>query len=132
MGQERLSDLALLSTEREAFNGLKFDEIIDVFAGSKARKLCSNTASTRLINLCLSFTFPRSFHDIFNYIHVILFLPTSTAFLPLTVEVIWGAHSEVCPGHQLPTLRHCCPRYYSVSSFLYHLEKVYRLQYRPH
>ena len=36
MGQDRLSDLALLSFEREAFNDLNFDEIID---GSKARNV---------------------------------------------------------------------------------------------
>ena len=39
MEQDRLSDLALLSIEREAFNGLCFDDIIDIFAASKARKV---------------------------------------------------------------------------------------------
>lgn len=39
MGQDRLSDLAFLSVEREKFEMINFDDIIDKFASSKARKI---------------------------------------------------------------------------------------------
>jgi hypothetical protein len=40
MGQQRLCDLALLSIERETTELTNFDEIIDLFASAKARKIC--------------------------------------------------------------------------------------------
>lgn len=39
MGQERLSDLALLSIERENFEKINFDDVIDQFATVKSRKI---------------------------------------------------------------------------------------------
>jgi hypothetical protein len=39
MGQERLSDLALLSIEREQFEKINFDDVIDQFATVKSRKI---------------------------------------------------------------------------------------------
>lgn len=39
MGQDRLSDLALLSVEREQTEKTNFDVIIEQFASSKARKV---------------------------------------------------------------------------------------------
>lgn len=39
MTQQRLNDLALLSIERDIFNSLDFDDIIDKFAMQKARKI---------------------------------------------------------------------------------------------
>jgi len=39
MGQDRLSDLALMSVEREALEKVDFDGIINQFAASKARKV---------------------------------------------------------------------------------------------
>ena len=39
MGQERLSDLAFLNFVREKFEMIDFDELIDKFASSKARKI---------------------------------------------------------------------------------------------
>lgn len=39
MGQYRLCDLALLSVEKETFEKIDFDVIIDKFAGMKARKI---------------------------------------------------------------------------------------------
>ena len=38
MAQERLGNLAILSTEKEAFNSVDFDQIIDQFAEKKSRK----------------------------------------------------------------------------------------------
>ena len=38
MGQDRLSNLAFLSVERENFEMINFDDIIDKFASRKARK----------------------------------------------------------------------------------------------
>lgn len=39
MGQDRLCDLALLSVEKETFDKINFNDIIDKFAGMKARKI---------------------------------------------------------------------------------------------
>ena len=39
MGQDRLSDLALLSVEREVLEQMDFDDIINQFAAVKARKI---------------------------------------------------------------------------------------------
>jgi hypothetical protein len=39
MGQDRLTDLALLSVEREMLETINFDAIIDKFAAAKARKI---------------------------------------------------------------------------------------------
>ena len=39
MGQDRLSNLALLSVERETLNTINFDNVIDQFASVKARKI---------------------------------------------------------------------------------------------
>ena len=39
MGQDRLSDLVFLSVEREKFEMIDFDEVIDKFPSSKARKM---------------------------------------------------------------------------------------------
>ena len=39
MGQDRLSDLALLSVERETLEKKDFDDVIDQFATVKSRKL---------------------------------------------------------------------------------------------
>ncbi len=39
MGQDRLSDLALLSVEKETFETIDFNVVIDRFAGMKARKI---------------------------------------------------------------------------------------------
>ena len=39
MGQSRLSDLALLSVEREVLDKINFDNVIDQFATAKARKI---------------------------------------------------------------------------------------------
>ena len=39
MGQDRLSNLALLSIERETLNAINFDNVIDQFASVKARKI---------------------------------------------------------------------------------------------
>ena len=39
MGQNRLTDLALLSVEREMLENINFDAIIDKFAATKARKI---------------------------------------------------------------------------------------------
>ena len=39
MGQDRLDNLALLSMERETFEKLNFDDIIDQFATVKARRI---------------------------------------------------------------------------------------------
>jgi len=39
MGQERLSNSALLSIERETFEKIHFDDVIDQFATMKARKM---------------------------------------------------------------------------------------------
>ena len=38
MGQSRLSDLAMLSIERDTVNDIDFDEVIDKFAVLKSRK----------------------------------------------------------------------------------------------
>jgi len=40
MSQTRLTDLAVLSIERELADGLNFDSIINNFAERKARKVC--------------------------------------------------------------------------------------------
>lgn len=39
MGQKRLTDLALLSIERETVEKISFDVIIDEFAALKARQI---------------------------------------------------------------------------------------------
>jgi len=39
MCQERLSNLAILSVEKDAFDSINFDTIIDQFAEKKARKV---------------------------------------------------------------------------------------------
>ena len=39
MGQERLNALALLSIEKEEFNAVDFEDIIDAFAAAKSRKV---------------------------------------------------------------------------------------------
>ncbi|ESN90562.1 hypothetical protein HELRODRAFT_153393, partial [Helobdella robusta] len=39
MGQDRLSDLALMSVEREVLEQIDFDGIINQFAAVKARKI---------------------------------------------------------------------------------------------
>ena len=39
MGQDRLSDLALLSVEKETAEKIDFDDIINKFASMKARKI---------------------------------------------------------------------------------------------
>jgi len=39
MGQDRLSDLALLSVERETLEKTDFDDVIDQFATVKSRKI---------------------------------------------------------------------------------------------
>jgi hypothetical protein len=39
MGQERLSDLALLSIEKELVETINFDDVIDNFASAKSRKV---------------------------------------------------------------------------------------------
>ena len=39
MGQDRLSDLALMSVEREVLEQIDFDDIINQFAAVKARKI---------------------------------------------------------------------------------------------
>jgi len=39
MGQDRLSDLALLSVEKETVDKIDFDTVIDQFALTKARKI---------------------------------------------------------------------------------------------
>ncbi|ESO05695.1 hypothetical protein HELRODRAFT_153391, partial [Helobdella robusta] len=39
MGQDRLSDLALMSVEREVLEQIYFDDIINQFAAVKARKI---------------------------------------------------------------------------------------------
>lgn len=39
MGQDRLSDLALMSVEREALEKVDFDDVINQFASVKARKI---------------------------------------------------------------------------------------------
>ncbi|XP_059141319.1 uncharacterized protein LOC131929216 [Physella acuta] len=39
MGQDRLSDLAILSVEKETLNSIDFDDIIDKFASLKSRKI---------------------------------------------------------------------------------------------
>ena len=39
MGQDRLTDLALLSIERQMLQNTDFEEIIDEFASVKARKI---------------------------------------------------------------------------------------------
>ena len=38
MGQNRLTNLAILSIEREQTESLDFDEVIDQFASTKSRK----------------------------------------------------------------------------------------------
>lgn len=38
MGEARLSDLAIISIEREITNGMNYDDIIDDFANKNARK----------------------------------------------------------------------------------------------
>jgi len=40
MGQTRLTDLAVLSIERELADGLNFDSVINNFAERRARKVC--------------------------------------------------------------------------------------------
>jgi len=40
MSQTRLTDLAVLSIERELADGLNFDSVINNFAERKARKVC--------------------------------------------------------------------------------------------
>jgi len=40
MSQTRLTDLAVLSIERELANGLNFDSVINNFAERKAQKVC--------------------------------------------------------------------------------------------
>ena len=40
MGQDRFSNLALLSIERESLESINFDEVIDAFASVKARRMC--------------------------------------------------------------------------------------------
>ena len=39
IGQDRLSDLALMSVEREVLEQIDFDDIINQFAAAKARKI---------------------------------------------------------------------------------------------
>ena len=39
MSQERLSNLAILSIEKEVFESIEVDVIIDNFAGKKSRKV---------------------------------------------------------------------------------------------
>ena len=39
MGQDRLSDLALLSVERETLEKTDFDDVIDQFATVKSKKI---------------------------------------------------------------------------------------------
>ena len=39
MGQERLSDLALLSIEKELVETINFDDVINNFASAKSRKV---------------------------------------------------------------------------------------------
>ena len=39
MGQDRLSDLALLSVEKETLEKTDFDDVIDKFATVKSRKI---------------------------------------------------------------------------------------------
>ena len=39
MGQDRLSDLALLSIERETLENINFDNVIDEFATVKSRRI---------------------------------------------------------------------------------------------
>ncbi|ESN97923.1 hypothetical protein HELRODRAFT_153844, partial [Helobdella robusta] len=39
MGQDKLSDLALMSVEREVLEQIDFDDIINQFAAVKARKI---------------------------------------------------------------------------------------------
>ena len=39
IGQDRLSDLALMSVEREVLEQIDFDDIINQFAAVKARKI---------------------------------------------------------------------------------------------
>ncbi|KAI8797005.1 Zinc finger MYM-type protein 1 [Biomphalaria glabrata] len=39
MGQERLSDLALLSIEKELVETINFDDVIDNFASARSRKV---------------------------------------------------------------------------------------------
>lgn len=38
MGEARLSDLAIISIEREITNGMNYDDIIEDFANKNARK----------------------------------------------------------------------------------------------
>lgn len=40
MSQERLNNLAMLSIEREEAENTNFEQIIDIFAATKARKAC--------------------------------------------------------------------------------------------
>ena len=39
MAQQRLSDLVILSLEKNVLENVDFDELIDVFAAAKARKV---------------------------------------------------------------------------------------------
>ena len=39
MGQDRLSDLAILSVERETLEKIDFDDVIDQFATVKSRRI---------------------------------------------------------------------------------------------
>ena len=72
MGQDRLSDLALLSVERETLEKTDFDDVIDKFATVKSRKInlskSSLTVNERhIMDICyILYSFNSSFNKTFH------------------------------------------------------------------